>query len=115
MQNANLFNHAEGRRLKAIGMDAASAWPYAQPVAIARNIALMLAKKNGQVTADDIYEWMENAPNQEVIGPALEEIKKNPNCMGSIFQTPRLKFSGRITESKRPERHASMLRIWESA
>src|ERR1700679_2247713 len=112
MGNGNLFNYQLGQKLRDEGISKASSWPYAEPVAIARGIALMLAKKNGEVTADCVYRHMETAPNQEVVGPALEALKANPNSWGSIFRTDKLKFSGRIKNSEKVSRHASVQRIW---
>lgn len=110
---SDIFNYAYGKKLKDDGISRASSWPFSDPTHIARNVAIMLAKKNGEVTADDVHHWMETAPNREVLGPALDSLQEKPAAWGSVFKTPMLKFSGRVKNSEKVSRHTGIQRIWE--
>ncbi len=101
-----LFDHAQAEALKIEGMLAASSWPFDQPIERARQIAIMLAKNNGTVCADDVFQYL-----QDRLPSVLEKIP--PNGWGSVMRHPRLKFTGRITESKRISRHCGSQRLWE--
>lgn len=70
----------------------------------ARCIAILLAVRNGQVTANDVYDYM-----KERCLPC----DPHPNAWGSVFKCKQLRFSGRVTESRKNSRHAGILRIWE--
>lgn len=100
------FNFQESERRKFEGMAAASSWPFDQPIHRARNIAIMLAKMNGHVCADDVYKWLE-----ERLPEVLAQIPANG--WGSIFNTTKLKFSGKVKQSERVSRHTGIQRLWE--
>lgn len=102
----SLFDHQEGKRLKSLGMEKASSWPFDAPVARARAVAIMLAKRDGQTHADAVYEYL-----SERLPEVLKELQ--PNSWGSVFQSPQLKFSGRIRESSKVSRHSGVQRCWE--
>jgi hypothetical protein len=86
-------------------MEGASSWPFDTPIGRARNIAIMLAKKNGSVCADEVFRYLE-----ERLPEVLKEIP--PNGWGSVFKSPKLKFTGRVKESEKVSRHAGLQRIW---
>jgi hypothetical protein len=100
-----LFDYAKGQKLKQEGMEAASSWPFDQPVGRARNIAIMLAKRHGEVTADMVAPYL-----QERLPDVLEAIQ--PAAWGSIMRSPKLRFTGRIVESKKLSRHCGTQRVW---
>lgn len=102
---ASLMDYKEGQRLKNEGMEKASSFPFDTPIGKARNIAILLAKKNGEVCVDDVYVYM-----AERMPEVLKEIPDNG--WGSVVKSPRLKFTGRITESKRISRHCGSQRLW---
>ncbi len=85
-----------GEQLKQAGM-AQAAQNRAVLLEEARNIALVLAATNGQVTADDISEKI-----RINLGPAS----------GSIFKTPDFEFTGQRVASKLKSNHARELKVW---
>lgn len=100
-----LFNYAEGKKLQEMGISRAASFPWNEPVARARDIAIMLAKRKGAVCADDVHEYL-----SERLPDVLEQIQ--PAAWGAILRSPKLKFSGEIVESKRMARHCGTQRKW---
>lgn len=105
-----LFNYSEGQRLKKIGMEAAASYPADEAVSIARNVAILLAKRNGETNADAVLEYM--LSGSDVTRKAAETIRNHPNSFGSAFKSPLLKFTGRVVPSKRKERHCNFIKQW---
>jgi hypothetical protein len=101
-----LFDRAESEILKKIGMEQASSYPFDEPIGRARNIAIMLAIRNGTVCADDVYQYL-----LDRLPDVLKEIPANG--WGSVLKSPKLKFTGRIVESNKVSRHRGMQRVWE--
>lgn len=92
---------------KEAGM-AKAAHGFDQPIGRARNVAILLAKRHGTVTADMVYEYLE-----ERLPGVLAEIPSNG--WGSVFKSPHLKFTGQVKESEKVTRHCGLQRIWELA
>lgn len=65
----------------------------------ARDIALQLAAKRGEVTADDVRAVFKEEPN-------------HPNAWGAVFRSPRLKWGGTMRPSSTVSRHAGLQRVW---
>lgn len=104
MENAE-FNYLEGQRRKTHGMERAASYPCDLPVNRARNVAILLAKRLGEVDADVVHKYL-----AERLPDVLEALQ--PNAWGSIFKTPKLTFTGRIKQSERIARHTGSIRIW---
>ena len=102
----NLFDAAEARSLRDTGMAAAASYPCDEPVKRARNIAIMLAKREGYVTADMVQGYL--AERLPEVFTAIQ-----PNAWGAVFQSPKLKFNGKVVASNRVARHAGIQRCWE--
>jgi hypothetical protein len=100
MTQSDLFDAAESRRRKAHGMAIAAD---AVPTMLdrARFFAAGLAVLQGEVTADDVSEWLE-AKGLPDLGPAA----------GSLFRGKEWEFTGRFIQSTRKTNHARLLRIW---
>jgi hypothetical protein len=52
----------------------------------------------GWVTSDDLHDVMESPPHD--------------NCYGAIFKDKRFVWTGEWVQSKRPEAHARVIRVW---
>lgn len=90
----------EGQRLKERGMAlAADAVP--RLIAEARAYAKQHALQHGEVTADDVSEWLEQQGLPD-LGPAA----------GQLFRGPDWAFTGRFIQSARKSNHARLLRVW---
>lgn len=100
-----LFNYAEGKKLKENGMSKAASYQHNEPVARARAIAVMLAKRNGSVCADMVHEYL-----HERLPDVLAALKTA--SWGSVMRSTKLVFSGEIVESKRMARHCGTQRVW---
>ena len=96
----DLFSLPEGLRLKEQGMrQAANNDP--TTLEYAREIAKMVARINGTVTADDVQL-------------RLDEYGCGPlgNAAGSLFRGPDWEFTGDWRTSDRISNHARMNRVW---
>jgi hypothetical protein len=100
MTQSDLFDAAESRRRKAHGMaiaeDAADSL-----LTRAREYARTKALFSGEVTADDVSQWLEGVCLPD-LGPAA----------GSLFRGKEWEFTGRFIQSTRKTNHARLLRIW---
>jgi hypothetical protein len=103
---ATIFDAAESNRLRDVGMAKAATYPFDEPVNRARNIAIMLAKRNGTVCADHVHEYL-----AERLPDVLEAL--TPKSWGSVMKSPKLKYTGRTTESQRLSRHSGIQRLWQ--
>ena len=100
----NLFDaahHAEmGRYLRDQGIASVEAnnldW-----VDRARQAALFLAAKNGEVDIEAVYACVGTPPA--------------PNAAGAVFRGKQFRFTGRRRQATRSSRHAGEIRIWELA
>lgn len=108
MNELPLFNFHASQAARDAGIEQATSYPFDEPVARARNIAILLAKRNGTVCADDVHKYL-----SEWLPDVLEAIQ--PKAWGGVMKSPRLRFTGRIKESERLARHAGAQRIWELA
>ena len=94
------FDLFEGRRRKERGMAlAADAVP--RLIAQARVFARRHAEQHGEVTADNVSEWLEQQGLPD-LGPAA----------GQLFRGPDWAFTGRFIQSARKSNHARLLRVW---
>ena len=90
----------EGQRLKERGMALAAD---AVPTLLdrARAYARRHATVWGQVTADDVSEWLEQQGLPD-LGPAA----------GSLFRGKEWEWTGSFVQSSRVANHARLLRVW---
>lgn len=70
----------------------------------ARRIARMIGTSQGEVTADDVVRYF------DVRGIDLPAILGK--AMGGLFRTEEFVPTGEYRPSTRPERHASVSRVW---
>lgn len=97
-----LFNAAESRHQKEQGMAKVESNNFSW-TELARNIAIRLAKKTGDVCADDVHKYlMDNNLS----------LPDHPNAWGSIFRCKQLRWSGKLKESSKVSRHSGLQRIW---
>ena len=99
MENPNLFDVAEARRLRDRGMDIAASYPNDAWLTTARAVAEMLASKHGEVTIDDVIKHCPRPANV------------SPNTTGSIFKGKRWHCVG-FAQSEQTQRHAGTIRRW---
>lgn len=96
----DLFNAAESRLAKEIGMDrAAYCHNNYDWVHQAREVARMLAAKNGSITINDVLK----------ICPRPEHV--SPNATGSIFSGKEWSIVGR-TKTDKVSGHNREIKIW---
>lgn len=104
-EQIGLFDPVAARRGKRNGMARVAA-RNAEFLRVAREIAVEIAHREGDVTADDVRA-------------RCEEIGLEPthfNCWGSVMKgEPRLRWTGRWTTSARVCGHANPIRVWEIA
>jgi hypothetical protein len=98
----SLFDLAESRRRRNAGRTRASS-RHAGWLEVARIVAVDICRRHGTVSADDLRE----AGIQTPAGASY-------NVWGSVFNDPRFVHEG-YTQSKRPEAHANLLRVWRLA
>ena len=93
-----------GSALKKAGMTKA-ALNRKKKLEVARRVAVALAKRNSQkrCTADDVRFLFESRGIPFDLGPAA----------GSLFKGDQWEFTGDWTESKHPQNHSRMLRVWK--
>lgn len=94
------FDLRVGVALKAAGMARAAAHR-PEPLEVAKEIARTLARMHGQVTADDVQEWLRGT-NAEPLG----------NAAGRIFMGKEWVCVG-WRASRRTTNHGRMIRVWE--
>lgn len=104
MENAE-FNYLEGQRRKIQGIEKAASYPFDTAVGRARNVAILLARRFGTVTADDVHKYL-----QDHLPDVLEDLQ--PNSWGAILKSPKLKFDGQVRQSNRVSRHTGIQRVW---
>jgi hypothetical protein len=91
------FDLRLGRRAKEAGMNLAAA-NKSDLLERARTIAISIASRKGEVTADDVV-----AELGESLG----------NAAGSLFRGKQWRFTGRWRQSPRASNHAHQNRVWE--
>lgn len=98
----NRFDLVEGEKQKAEGI-AGAAVAREGLVVHAREIAAMIARAKGTVTADDVQRVLaaENRPDE--LGPAA----------GHIFRCKEFEFTGQRINSARVANHARELKVWK--
>ena len=94
-----LFNAAEGRRQRDLGMAISASYPGDAWVLQARTIGEIIAAKQGSVTIDQIL----------MVCPRPKDV--SPNATGSIFRGKRWKCIG-FAQSSQVQRHAGLIRRW---
>jgi hypothetical protein len=102
MRQNDLFDAAEGERQKRTGMGRAADVQY-ELLQIAREIAVEVAVKRGEVTTDDVGRELKRRGLPDCLGHAA----------GSIFKTKEFVWSGRFKKSARISNHSRLLRVWE--
>ena len=101
----DLFDFAESEARKKDGMDLA-AINKADRLEFAREIAVGIARQNGQVTADDVGDRLQELGlDSDWLGPAA----------GSLFCGHQWTFTGTRVKSKRKRNHARELKVWKYA
>ena len=73
-------------------------------LAAARGVARILARKNGEVTADDVVKHFQDS--------GIDLTAKIGNAMGSLFKGKEWEFTGKYVKSARVHAHANLLRVW---
>ena len=104
--DAVTFDVALSEEAKQEGM-AAAAISRAELLELAREIAVVLARRNGEVHADDV---------QKVLILRGYTSADLGNAAGSIFRGPeksrKFEWTGRFTKSERVCAHRNLLRVW---
>lgn len=96
-------NSNRGRFLAEQGIKRISGKPEnAEWIMRARSIALHIAAKCGEVTADAVRTVMKEEP-------------PHPNCWGAVFRSKGLIWNGRMLESSKSSRKSGLQRIWDYA
>lgn len=100
----------EGETLRDQGLDRAGS---GMPVGVlvswqdrARLALLWLCEADSSFSAEDLRRQMKNDP------------PPTPNCLGSVFQSAArdgLIVPDGVDTARRPERHASLIRMWRRA
>lgn len=96
---SDLFDYSVAQRLRDIGMAKVSSFPNDHWVQEARALAIHLARKNGEVTTDDV----------QMIMPRPDHVHQN--AVGTICNTKKLKIVG-YTKSARVSGHARRIAIY---
>jgi len=100
MTQGELFDLELGKQFKEEGMDLA-ATNDADLLNVGRAIALDIAAKRGEVTADDVQEEL------------LRRTGRNlRNAAGSLFRGGDFFFTGEFRQSRRTANHAHCYRVW---
>lgn len=94
------YDQKRSDELKEKGMKRAVEF-HGGPLILARQFAFKHAFEKGEVTADDVSEFMEGIG--ETIGP----------WMGSVFRSKKFVWTGRFTKSRRVSNHSRLLRVWK--
>ena len=101
MRQGELFDADKSQALKEQGMEAAEESNKTK-LNLARSVAISLAKKFGEITADDVGEVMANVYGVASLGAAA----------GSLFKGGDWEFTGERRTSKRKSNHARELKVW---
>jgi len=99
------FDAAESQRHAEQGMLFA-AENNAALLTLAREIARSIARRKGEVTADDVQMELHNR------GYSLKALG---NAAGSLFRGREWVFTGRMVKSARIHAHSNLLRVWRLA
>ena len=70
----------------------------------ARGVARILARTNGEVTADDVVKHFQDS--------GIDLTAKIGNAMGSLFKGREWEWTGKFVKSARVHAHANLLRVW---
>ncbi len=97
-----VFDRQESARRKERGM-AVAADHASTLLAKAREIAVEIARKKGEVTSDDVSIELGRRGWPDCLGPAA----------GSIFKTKDWAFTGKFVNSTRITNHSRLLRVWK--
>jgi len=106
-ENGDLFDAAEGRRLKEEGMAAAAAAKMTD-LQLAQKVAVDVAEYRAGMgspptcCADDVFRILIANYGINTIGPAA----------GSIFKGERWEWTGRVIESSRTSNRRRLIRVW---
>ena len=101
-QEPDLFDAAESARLKREGMRV-GADNNVETLQVARDIAVSLAQRFGQVEADMVMREMLRLYGVSTLGPAA----------GSLFKGPHWEWTGARVQSVRKLNHARELKVWQ--
>ncbi len=102
MSEHPLFDYAESQRHAEIGIGIA-ADNNPGILAIAKRVAVEIARERGEVNADDVQErLMLLGHHRDALG----------NAAGSVFRGREWQFTGRTVNSRRIQAHARLLRVW---
>ena len=95
------FNLERGQQLRDQGMELA-AMADLEALALARDVAEHLCRQKGEVTTDDVREFLNIEPGHS----------NGQNWIGSIFRDPRFLWTQRVINSAIPRNHARMIKVW---
>jgi hypothetical protein len=105
MTQPTLFDLNEGNRLRVTGSILARD-SRSELFAIARGLAVNLAREHGTVSYDDVYrEMVASGMSPELMG----------NAAGSLFRGNEFQFTGQWKRSERISNHARVIRVWRLA
>jgi len=97
----DMFDSAEGERLKREGMQlAAKSRP--DQLAAARKIAKYLCVRDGSTNADEVLRLMAERYGIKTLG----------NAAGSLFTGGGFAWTGEFVKSERKHAHSNLLRVW---
>jgi hypothetical protein len=97
------FDLEEGLRLKKEGMAEAEDNPSREDLLdLARKVAITLAQRYGEITADTVGRFLRENNGVSSLGPAA----------GSIFKAKIWEFTGKRKKSARIKNHGRELKVW---
>lgn len=104
MTNLPLFDLSEGIRLRDKGMgNAAYSYGADEWLSQARNVAAILAAKNGETDIDQVLKLCPRPLSVSV------------NSTGSVFKDKRFVFTGNRKQSSKTNAHAREIKLWRLA
>ena len=89
-----------GLELKERGIASVSQYSWVRGT---RGVAEAICRVRGTVTTDAVHRVMNAEP------------PPHPNAWGALFHDKRFRWTGEWVQSKRPEAHARMIRVWRLA
>lgn len=98
----NLFDYAEGLRLRDLGLSQVSSYPNDSWIESARKIAIFLANKYGEVTINDVYKILPRPENM------------HPNASGPVMRCKELRQIG-FRQSEKTTRRCGTVRVYAPA
>ena len=102
MRIMTLFDHAAACEARDAGM-AQAAEGKRSLLRFARGLAVELAERQGEVTADDV---------QRALAAHGVSVRALGNAAGSLFVGAEWEWTGKFRKSERVHSHQNLLRVW---